>query len=439
MKWLKLWHILLVSVLLRVAAALYFGNVIVDLPGTFDQVSYHTLAARLVDGYGFTFGERWWPVTPANTPTAHWSYLYTLFVAGIYKLVGVNPLVVRLIQAVAVGILQPWLAYKIGRKLYTAQVGLIAAALTAGYIYFFYYAATLMTEPFYITAILGILYLLILARDADASDLNRLTMGLGLLVGSAILLRQLFLLVVPFLFIWMMWSRWQTRRDWGLKVTVGAALITILMIVPFTIFNYGQFGRFVLLNTNAGFAFFWGNHPIYGTQFHPILPPELGTYQGLIPAELWELGEAELENELLGRGLGYIAAEPGRYLRLSMSRIAPYFKFWPSAESSLISNISRTLSFGLALPFMLVGLGLTLGQATRRHLAAPTTLLLLFAVLYSLIHIFTWSLIRYRLPVDAVLLIFAAFAVQQLVVRWGISAEVDPAQINKSALSSLPR
>lgn len=412
MKLFKLWHILILSVVLRVAAAVYFGNVVTDLPGTFDQLSYHTLATRLVEGHGFTFADRWWPVTPANTPTAHWSYLYTLFVAGMYKVVGINPLVVRVLQAVVVGLLQPWLVYKIGRILFNHTVGLFAALLTAVYIYFFYYAATLMTEPFYITAILGILYLLILTSQAAPHELRRLTIMLGVLVGCTVLLRQLFLLVVPFLFLWMMWSRWRQRGDWGISVTAGAALITILMIVPFTIFNYGQFGRFVLLNTNAGFAFFWGNHPIYGTQFHSILPPELGTYQELIPAELWELSEAELENELLGRGLGFIAAEPDRYLRLSMSRIAPYFKFWPSADSSLISNISRTLSFGILLPFMLVGLGLT--RRTWRQLSSPTMLLLIFALLYSLIHIFTWTLIRYRLPVDAVLLIFAGHAIAQL-------------------------
>lgn len=411
---LKLWHILTVSVLLRVVAAFYFGNVVVDLPGTFDQLSYHTLATRLVDGHGFTFAERWWPVTPANTPTAHWSYLYTLFVAGVYKVVGVNPLVVRLLQGVAVGLLQPWLAYKIGRKLFNHNTGLFSALLTAVYIYFFYYAATLMTEPFYITAILGILYLLMEVRDAEPHQIRRLTLGLGVLVGTAVLLRQLFLLVVPFLFIWMMFSRWRTRREWGLQITAGAALITILMIAPFTLFNYGQFGRFVLLNTNAGFAFFWGNHPVYGTQFHSILPPELGTYQELIPRELWDLSEAELENELLGRGLGFIAAEPDRYLRLSLSRIAPYFKFWPAADSSLISNVSRTLSFGVTLPFMVAGIWLAL----RKRLTPDAGLLLLFAVLYSLIHILTWTLIRYRLPVDAVLLIFAGYALTQVAIRW---------------------
>ena len=67
--------ILLLSILLRLGATFYLGDVIEILPGTYDQVSYHNLALRLLDGHGFTFGELWWPVTSANAPTAHWSYL----------------------------------------------------------------------------------------------------------------------------------------------------------------------------------------------------------------------------------------------------------------------------------------------------------------------------------------------------------------------------
>ena len=44
-------------------------------------------------------------------------------------------------------------------------------------------------------------------------------------------------------------------------------------------------------------------------------------------------------------------------------------------------------------------------------------LLILFAVVYSGVHILTWTLIRYRLPVDAVLIPFAGFALVELAQR----------------------
>ena len=427
--------ILVVAVLLRVAAALYLGNTVEVLPGTFDQVSYHTLAMRVLDGHGFSFEGAWWPMTAPGAPTAHWSFLYTLYLAAVYALFGPNPLVARLLQAVVVGFLHTWLAYRIGRRLFGERAGLLAAAFTAIYIYFIYYAATLMTEPFYITALMAALFLLLELRDNRAGSDTRLSVALGLALGTAVLLRQLFLVFIPFLLLWL----WVIRLIDPLRVeaarpgaegnsahrlaaylrsgrapwrpTLIVAVLVALMILPFTVYNYGRFDRFVLLNTNAGYAFFWANHPVYGTKFEGILPPELGTYQDLIPPELRRLDEPALEQALLARGLGFVRDDPDRYLLLSLSRIPVYFMFWPSAESGMVSNISRVGSFGLFLPLMLAGLFHSLAnRAVRRRTIGDASLLLLFAGLYTALHLLSWALVRYRLPVDAILLIYAGLA-----------------------------
>jgi hypothetical protein len=186
------------------------------------------------------------------------------------------------------------------------------------------------------------------------------------------------------------------------------------MVMPFTIYNIQRFNQFVLLNTNAGYAFFFGNHPLYGTHFVPILTPEIGSYQGMIPKELLSLSEAALDEALLKQAIQFILADPVRYILLSFSRVPVYFQFWPSTDSSLVSNLSRVGSFGIFLPFMLYGLirwGLAGGF---RRLASPAWLLLLFIVIYTGIHLLTWALIRYRLPVDAVLLLFAGYAIVDL-------------------------
>ena len=122
-----------------------------------------------MNGHGFTFGETWWPITQAGAPTAHWSFLYTLYLVAIYALFGPHPLAARLIQVVITGLLQPFLAYKIGKHLFSETVGLVSAGLTAIYAYFIYYDATLMTEPFFITLVLGGLYLTILIAQLSTN------------------------------------------------------------------------------------------------------------------------------------------------------------------------------------------------------------------------------------------------------------------------------
>jgi len=407
--------IIIVSVLLRIAAAFYLGNTVEILPGTFDQLSYHRLALRVINGYGFTFGEVWWPITKANAPTAHWSFLYTLYLAFVYIIFGPNPLIARIIQSVIAGFLLPFLTFKLGKFLFTEKVGLVAAGISAIYIYFVYYAGTLMTESFYILSILSSLYLAMrlveINQGENAKAKYRYAILLGMTLGMAALLRQLIILVIPFIFLWVWWSGRITGRKSLIPVLAVVGIIIGLLILPFTVYNYLRFDRFVLLNTNAGYAFFWGNHPIYGTQFEPILPPEMGTYQDLIPEDLLHLDEAALDTELLGRGIRFVLDDIPRYALLSVSRIPPYFMFWPSPESSVISNFSRVFSFGFFWPFMLIGLiyapfSKFLNQKLR--LEAPLMLIYMFILIYAAIHILTWTLIRYRLPIDAITIIFAA-------------------------------
>jgi hypothetical protein len=434
--------IVVVSVAARLGAALILGGGVETLPGISDQVSYHMLAQQVVSGHGFTVAADWWPLTRAGEATAHWSYLYTLYLALFYAVFGVQPLLPRLVQAVIVGAVWPILAYRIGRRVAGERagerVGLIAAAWSAAYGYFAYYAAALMTEPFFITAILWSVDLM-LDLAARRPQFRRYAL-LGLAIGTAVLLRQLFLVVVPVLLAWL----WAARNiaafgvsgstsastststsgstSTSTSTSIGARLaraalslaypicslaVVGLMILPWTIRNAQAFGQFVMLNTNAGFAFYWANHPAQGTQFAGLLASDQA-YLDLVPAELRGLNEAALDSALLRLGLAFVTDDPGRYALLSLSRVPAFFMFWPSSDSGLISNVVRVLSFGVALPFMLYGLIAAL-PAWRRWLP-----LYLFAAVYTVIHLLSWALVRYRLPVDALLLIFAAYAVSDL-------------------------
>lgn len=434
--------ILGLSVLGRLMASVMLGDPVVSLPGTADQISYHALAVRLVKGYGFTFPVAWWPMTQAGAPTAHWSYLYTMFLAGVYGVFGVHPLVARLIQAVVAGVMMPLLTYRVANRVFGAQVfvlrdkvrlniPLISAAWTALYGYFVYYAAALMTETFYI---IGILWSLNLALDIASSleaGKQRISawkwLELGAAIGITVLLRQVFLLFVPFLFLWFWWifayktqkggyRNWRDgfRRAFRGGVLVG--LVLIVFIAPFTWLNYKRFDRFVLLNTNAGFAFFWANHPVHGTDF--IDAREMDSYQDLVPEELRNLDEAALDQALLKRSFEFVTNDPWRYIRLSLSRIDDYFMFWPLKQSSLPSNIVRVFSYGVALPFILWGVFIWVRKTRQgEYDGFAGTLLLLFAVIYTAIHLLSWALIRYRLPVDAVTLPFGAVGLLDILKR----------------------
>jgi hypothetical protein len=412
--------ILVLSVVLRVGVALYLGDVANSPPLLTDQGSYHTLAVRVLSGNGFSFEKAWYPFTPAGIPTAHWSFLHTLYLAAVYGALGVHPVGARLVSAVAGGLLLPWMVYRLSRRLFPSSqpVAIVSAACAAVYAYFVLYAATLMTETFYVIAVLWSLERAMAL--VEGPSLGR-ALVLGLALGLATLLRQSILPWVLVLFLWLPWAGGRLGRLRGMGASlVATALVIACFVLPFTIRNYQVYGDLLLLNSNAGYAMYSAQHPMHGTSFQEFDAARL-------PSELEGLNEAQMDRELMRRGVGFVLAEPGRYVLLSLSRVRDYFEFWPTADTTLLHNLGRTGSFGLFLPFMVAGIVLALQRADlhctwaswARFSTSPLALVLLFVAFYSLMHILTWAMPRYRLPVDAVLLVFAGFALVELGRRVG--------------------
>jgi hypothetical protein len=420
------------SVTLRVAVAAWLGNNIDPLPGVADQLSYHSLALRVLEGHGFSFATGWWPITAPNAPTAHWSFAYVLYLAAMYLVTGPVPVVARVVQAVAVGVLQPWLSWRIGSRLFGPAAGLASAAVAAFYGYFVFYGGALVTESFYIAACLWVLDVstaIGYAARRGAQPRAASWVLLGLSIAMATLLRQAFLVMAPIVVLWTVWQELAAGAPggWarGIPRAAGRALVAALVVVafvaPWTARNYRVFDRFVLLNTNAGYVLFYGAHPMHGTHFVPILSGGSDAYEALVPREVlrMRLDEAALERYLLNRGLGYIAADPVRYARVSLSRAREFFKFWPSGDSGLVSNVVRVGSFGLLLPLLVAGLTIvTVGRRGAYRDGAPGALLLVaLAAVYTIVHMLTWTLVRYRLPIDAITMPLAGVAIVTLVAR----------------------
>lgn len=438
LRWIRAHALLLIlalSVVTRLLAVVYLGNDLSETRGgTYDQISYDALAQRVVAGHGFSFAVDSWPYAKAGAPTAFWSFGYVLFLAAVYAVFGHLPLIARLLQAITVGILLPWLTYRITDRIFGRHAALIAALISAVYLYFILFAAALMTESLYIVVILWSIDAAMRLGDYDGrqvapgvpSALSRVLLGveLGLALGITLLLRQVILPYFVLLLAWLGFLALHSahRRSAFLAILV-AVLIAVGLTLPAVIRNYFVFGQVGMPNTNSGFAFFWSNHPIYGTSFEPVLSPSLGiSYQDLIPEDLRSLNEVELDRALMRAGLDFVRQDPLRYVRLTISRIPVYFLFWPVQESSLASNVARVASFGLFLPFMLIGIGLSLAKCQWKEIrilanSAPSStqcrhLVLIFAfiLLYTVIHLASWANVRYRLPVDAFLIMFAGYA-----------------------------
>lgn len=409
--------VLTLAFFLRATIALWLGDVMEVIPvgGTHDQITYDMLGKRVAEGKGLTFPEPWYPWIQADTPSSYFSGPLAISLGIIYKVFGYHPLIARLVFSL-LGTFAVYLIHRLGRRLFGKTAGLLSAGFAACYAYLILYSATLLTEtPFIVFLLLALEggYMVV----EDERDEAFWLVGIGL--AGALLFRSAVLVFIPVFLVWLYLAspgaaRLQTKV---VKYLVPAGIIFVA-VLPWTVRNYRLYGRFMLLQSQFGHVFWNANHPAQGTDFR-------GPWVAPIPKELLNnLNEADLTYELLRQGRQFITEDPGRFLLLSVDRFVYLFTFWPTADSSFMSNIARLLSFGIMVPFMLAGLALSLRQWRR---LVP---IYLFIILHIGIYVSSWVMIRYRVPVDAVLLLFAGLSVATLMSlvrkywqRWHLEKE----------------
>jgi 4-amino-4-deoxy-L-arabinose transferase-like glycosyltransferase len=395
-RWLPL--IIGLALLARVAAALYLGNTVSGLSGAQDEISYSMLGHRFSEGFGLTFPRDWYPWIKAGAQQSYYSATISLFLAAIYTVFGYHPLAARLIMAgLSTGVVI--MIFVLARRFFGAAVGLVAAAIASGYAYLVFYGVTLVTEtPF--------ILLLLLAIEAAFRIVDNPTpqrwLVFSIAVAGTILLRMAVLFFVVALALWVFWRLLATKPQSLRMLAIPAAVIG-LAIAPFTIHNYQLWGRFLLLESQFGHVFWNGNHPDQPESFHDVLV--LPIPEDILASD----NDAVITNRLLSLGIENVMRDPGHFARLTLGRLREFFTFWPTSDSAPLANALRVASFGVMLPFALAGLWLT--RARWRELLP----LLAFIVIHTAIYSASWTMIRYRIPLDAALIPFAACALAAMV------------------------
>lgn len=363
---------------------------------------------------------------------------YPYFLALAYAITGKSYVGARVVQ-MALGLLNCWLVYRLGRRVFNPTVGLIAAAMMAGYWGLLYIEVELHDPTLLITLSLGF-FLAIAAWLRDRSW--RLVVLAGALLGLMVLVRPN---VALFLFAAAPWVWWQAGKRWRPAAVLVAA--TVVAILPATVRNLVVAGDPVLISANGAINLYIGNNASADgvTTRIPDLADLTGergwscyTFDGIVRAlaerEGRPLTYSQADRYFLRRGLAEIKNAPGRFLRLTARRAA---LFWGPTEISNNKAVAiekaespilrHAPGFAVFLGLAWVGTALW-AQAWRRRedLAGEVDTAsrgLAWLILFYLLAVFVSYLPflvaeRFRLPLMPYLFLFGGYGLWRLAVAF---------------------
>jgi 4-amino-4-deoxy-L-arabinose transferase-like glycosyltransferase len=359
--------------------------------------------------------------------------LYPYFLALLYGLFGPSVAAAKTVQCV-LGSFSCVLVWALARRLFDARVAALASLATAGYAMLLFYEGALVVAN--LQVLLALLILLAVVRALERPRISG-WLGAGLLVGLSAVARPNALLFAVAIAAWIPLALHRALSRKRLLALCGAFLVGVaLMVLPVTLRNYALTGDWVLVSHAGGLNFFIGNNPDANGAFRvPRIFPramaddpweQRAIFESTAErASGRELTPSEVSAFWRDRGLDFVRAQPGAWLRLELRKLGlslNAFEPWSIRSFTLTRDFSWVLrlplvSFGFLGPVALLGICLT-WRTWRR-------LMPLYAMLGTVLatQLIFFVLSRYRMPAVPVLAIFGAAGLVQLldavhVRRW---------------------
>jgi hypothetical protein len=196
-----------------------------------------------------------------------------------------------------------------------------------------------------------------------------------------------------------------------LKPALAAAGIAILCCVPWTVRNYLVFHRLVPLRSNFPLELYIGNNNNYATrQF--VWPPKITKEREL--QRYFQLGEMAFMDEEERKALDFIRAHPKIELELTAKRFVAFWAGLAAPVQSFMSTDSLLVRVLLVCNTAagIVGLlGIAVLIRKRSTYAFPAAA---YLAVFPWVYYVTHPNLRYRHPIDPVVLLLVAIAVGSL-------------------------
>jgi 4-amino-4-deoxy-L-arabinose transferase-like glycosyltransferase len=268
------------------------------------------IARSIASGQGFS--------SPTDLPTGPSAWappVYPYILAGVFKLFGIytaaSAWVILTFNSIFAALTCLTL-YHVAEKIYGVAVARATAWAWAVFPYFLYWPTRVVWETSFTTFLLSLALLLTL-RMAEQPPPLRIWLFFGALWGLIILTNTAVVSLMLCCLIWL-WFRAPRSSRQGLLLCV---LTATLVVTPWLLRNYHEFGRFLFVRDNLPLEMYEANNGesegLWTRAEHPGNDPEaMRRFQ--------ELGEIRFMDEKKAEVQQFIREHPGTFLWFTVKR-----------------------------------------------------------------------------------------------------------------------
>tara|TARA_B100000963_G_scaffold334966_1_gene328659 strand:- start:846 stop:2084 length:1239 start_codon:yes stop_codon:yes gene_type:complete len=401
--------IFLLSFLLRLLAAIFFGDKTLDH-------EFDVLAKNFVDGHGYSYWSlldngqltnKYAPEAILHLPSAYMPILYPLLVTFFIYIFGYNNVSVFLILVFQsfLGAVNCFMIGKIFEEKFNSK-SLSVILFTSFFPLHIFMSTQISASTLYvflITCVLLFYYRLLKLNNIKNAFI------LGFSLGLLTLSRADAILIIPAIITLLL----LLHKNISYKNTIIFTLTSLLVIAPMSIRNYNTFGFFYPLTISGGLNLWLGNNEdATGSRMNYVVPykPIPDTIQNQISSlKIDSNYEVNLDNIYKEEAKQFIINNPLKSFELSMKKV---IFFWVHIFDQRIQypKMNNFLYWGpwiFFLPFFILGFKDSIREFRKNDL--EIFLILYFTFIYSVFFV----LPRYRLIVLPIYLIVSTKFIQK--------------------------
>lgn len=373
---------------------------------------YGDIAENIVDGRGFS---RINEFSHNIENTSSHAPLYPYYLSFFFQFEQENCvyLVIQIIQIV-ISVLTILILYKIVLLLFTKLTAILTALAASLYPPLIYYS-TKLTPTVWVVFFISLTILLMLKLKNNSLKIVILC---GISLGASILTNPIAFAFFPTLIIWYLIKRPIEFRKLCLLI-----LVTLVTLVPWTIRNHKIHHRLIPVTTQFSKNLWIGNNPnATGTDYYQVVQSKeplfvlmTNTLPRKIRHDLGRITEIERSDYFLKQGLIFIVQNPRKFANLLFTKTFYFWWFAPSEINASVDALKyRAVNTVTYFPLLVLGV-IGIALSLRHKYKNQSLMLVLLLISISAIYIFTHvGLARYRMPVEAILLIFASLSITEI-------------------------